>query len=72
MSTSKSKPQTRIKHFAVIGAGLAGVVCARTLVQAGHQVTLFEKSRGVGGTPGGRGRFSKRSASPPRPPSPEE
>lgn len=49
MSTSKSKPQTRIKHFAVIGAGMAGVVCARTLVQAGHQVTLFEKSRGVGG-----------------------
>ncbi|MGS5087773.1 NAD(P)/FAD-dependent oxidoreductase [Hydrogenophaga sp. A37] len=36
-------------HFAVVGAGMAGVVCARTLVQAGHRVTLFEKSRGFGG-----------------------
>ena len=32
-----------------IGAGMAGIACARTLVQAGHQVTVFEKSRGVGG-----------------------
>lgn len=37
------------QHYAVIGAGMAGVACARTLVQAGHQVTLFEKSRGAGG-----------------------
>ena len=37
------------KHFAIIGAGIAGITCARTLVQAGHQVTVFEKSRGVGG-----------------------
>ena len=36
-------------HFAVVGAGMAGVACARTLVQAGHRVTLFEKSRGFGG-----------------------
>ena len=36
-------------HIAVVGAGMAGVVCARTLVQAGHRVTLFEKSRGLGG-----------------------
>ncbi len=28
---------------------MAGVSCARTLVQAGHQVTLFEKSKGIGG-----------------------
>ncbi|MBT9550047.1 MAG: FAD-dependent oxidoreductase [Hydrogenophaga sp.] len=28
---------------------MAGVACARTLVQAGHRVTLFEKSRGFGG-----------------------
>ena len=39
----------KIKKIAVIGAGMAGVACARTLVQAGHQVTLFEKSRGIGG-----------------------
>ncbi|MCA3236797.1 MAG: NAD(P)/FAD-dependent oxidoreductase [Curvibacter sp.] len=37
------------QHFAVIGAGMAGVACARTLMQAGHQVTLVEKSRGAGG-----------------------
>ncbi len=28
---------------------MAGVVCARTLLQAGHHVTLIEKSRGFGG-----------------------
>ena len=37
------------RHFAIIGAGMAGVVCARTLVQAGHQVTVFEKSSKAGG-----------------------
>lgn len=37
------------RHFAVVGAGLAGIACARTLVQAGHQVTVFEKSDRVGG-----------------------
>lgn len=37
------------RHFAVIGAGMAGVACARTLVQAGHQVTVFEKSSQAGG-----------------------
>ncbi|MCU0925519.1 MAG: FAD-dependent oxidoreductase [Hydrogenophaga sp.] len=36
-------------HFAVVGAGMAGVACARTLLQAGHRVTVFEKSRGFGG-----------------------
>ncbi|WP_372659133.1 NAD(P)/FAD-dependent oxidoreductase [Hydrogenophaga sp.] len=36
-------------HVAVVGAGMAGVACARTLVQAGHRVTLFEKSQGFGG-----------------------
>ncbi|MBD3892492.1 FAD-dependent oxidoreductase [Hydrogenophaga sp.] len=36
-------------HFAVVGAGMAGVACARTLVQAGHRVTLLEKSAGFGG-----------------------
>ena len=36
-------------RVAVIGAGMAGVACARTLAQAGCHVTLLEKSRGYGG-----------------------
>ena len=34
---------------AVVGAGLAGVACARGLQAAGVEVTVFDKSRGVGG-----------------------
>ena len=38
-----------MKTIAVIGAGMAGITAARTLVQAGHQVSVFEKSHGAGG-----------------------
>jgi hypothetical protein len=41
--------QTLPKNIAIVGGGLAAITCARTLVQAGHSVTIFEKSRGVGG-----------------------
>ena len=34
---------------AVIGAGIAGAACAGALHRGGLQVTLFDKSRGVGG-----------------------
>ncbi|MEM5838710.1 FAD-dependent oxidoreductase, partial [Pediococcus acidilactici] len=34
---------------AVIGAGLAGLVCAQQLTQAGYNVVVVEKSRGLGG-----------------------
>jgi renalase len=34
---------------AIIGAGIAGLACARALNDAGFPVTLFEKSRGPGG-----------------------
>lgn len=34
---------------AVIGAGLAGLVCAQQLKQAGYRVVVVEKSRGLGG-----------------------
>ncbi len=39
----------RIKSVGVIGAGMAGLACAVALQGAGIPVTLFEKSRGVGG-----------------------
>jgi cation diffusion facilitator CzcD-associated flavoprotein CzcO len=34
---------------AVIGAGAAGLVCARELVREGHEVTIFEQSNALGG-----------------------
>jgi len=36
-------------RVAVVGAGMAGLVAARTLADAGCAVTVFEKSRGPGG-----------------------
>lgn len=37
------------KRIAIVGAGIAGLACARELIQCGHEVILFEKSRGPGG-----------------------
>ena len=37
------------RQIAVVGAGMAGIACARTLVQAGHAVSLFEREQQVGG-----------------------
>jgi len=37
------------KNIAVVGAGIAGLACARTLARAGHQVSVFEKEACVGG-----------------------
>jgi renalase len=34
---------------AVIGAGIAGLICAQQLTQAGYRVVVLEKSRGLGG-----------------------
>ena len=36
-------------EVAVIGAGIAGLTCARQLQQAGKSVVLIDKSRGLGG-----------------------
>ena len=33
----------------VVGAGISGLACARTLADHGHEVRVFEKARGVGG-----------------------
>lgn len=37
------------EHWAVIGAGMAGLAAARRLIAAGRAVTVFDKSRGLGG-----------------------
>lgn len=44
--SSTFQPTARV---AVIGAGIAGAACAASLRDAGLSVTLFDKSRGVGG-----------------------
>jgi NADPH-dependent glutamate synthase beta subunit-like oxidoreductase/2,4-dienoyl-CoA reductase-like NADH-dependent reductase (Old Yellow Enzyme family) len=39
------------KKVAVVGAGPAGLSCAATLLEQGHQVVLFERGSCLGGTP---------------------
>ena len=38
-----------MSRIAIVGAGIAGLACARVMRDAGHVVRVFEKSRGVGG-----------------------
>ncbi|WP_416666944.1 NAD(P)/FAD-dependent oxidoreductase [Egbenema bharatensis] len=49
--TLNAQPSTdrTIADVAVIGAGLAGLICAQRLQQAGLRVIVVEKSRGLGG-----------------------
>ncbi|GAB2483075.1 hypothetical protein GCM10027082_37330 [Comamonas humi] len=52
-STPRKKPAASKaatpRHYAVIGAGMAGIACARTLMQAGHRVTVLDVQPEVGG-----------------------
>lgn len=38
------------KKVVIIGAGVAGLACARYASQAGHDVTVYEQNSKVGGT----------------------
>ncbi|MDZ4659627.1 MAG: FAD-dependent oxidoreductase [Bythopirellula sp.] len=49
MSNSIKRGVKPIETVGIIGAGIAGLTCARKLRSAGIAVTLLEKSRGVGG-----------------------
>jgi hypothetical protein len=49
MMTEQQQQKRSGDSVAIIGAGLAGLACARQLSAAGMQVEVLEKSRGVGG-----------------------
>jgi len=42
-------PASEVKKIAVVGAGPAGVMCACTAAERGHDVTLFDKNTIAGG-----------------------
>ena len=42
------------KNIIIIGAGIAGLMCAQRLTKSGLSVSIFDKSRGVGGRVGTR------------------
>ena len=41
--------QNPAQRILVVGSGIAGLVCARTLRDQGHEVEVWDKGRGVGG-----------------------
>ena len=49
MSTPNPTESSSNKAIAIIGAGMSGLACAQALVEAGHCVHVFDKSRGPSG-----------------------
>jgi len=49
LTFSEIKPASARYRVAVVGAGVAGLSCAVTAAEKGHQVTLFEAAETVGG-----------------------
>jgi renalase len=49
MEMEEAKGRWGMKDVAIVGAGLAGLVCAQRLRQHGYSVVVVEKSRGLGG-----------------------
>ena len=46
--------RAHLMHIAIIGAGIAGLSCARQLQSQGHAVTVYEKTDNIGGRAGTR------------------
>ncbi|MEJ2188825.1 MAG: FAD-dependent oxidoreductase [Acidobacteriota bacterium] len=49
MSRNSDCSDATTLKVAVVGAGISGLVCARTLSDLGHQVRVIDKARGPGG-----------------------
>ena len=49
MPAARACPNSVRMSIAIIGAGMAGISCARALREAGREVVLFDKGRAAGG-----------------------
>jgi predicted NAD/FAD-dependent oxidoreductase len=49
MADREPGPSKETLHFAVVGAGVAGLACARELLAQGMRATVFERRPGCGG-----------------------
>ncbi len=49
MSGTRRPPRAEKMHFAVVGAGVAGLACAQSLLARGLRATVFERNAQTGG-----------------------